>query len=73
MDGAGIISATAAADIIAGPEKSNYEPEGVPVKDINIYPVASGGWMYEVWIEARPVVVGWCHTKEAAEQEASLA
>jgi hypothetical protein len=28
--------------------------------------------MYEVWIAARPVVVGWCRTREAAEQEASL-
>jgi hypothetical protein len=42
------------------------------MKDVNIYPVKSGGWMYEVWIAMRPVVVGWCHTREAAEQEASL-
>jgi hypothetical protein len=45
---------------------------GSPVKDVNIYPVKTGGWMYEVWIQSRAVVVGWCHTREAAEHEASL-
>jgi hypothetical protein len=43
------------------------------VKQINVYPAQTGGWIYEVWIEARPVVIGWCHTREAAEQEATLA
>ena len=42
------------------------------MKDVNIYPIESGGWMYEVWIAARAVVVGWCRTREAAELEASL-
>jgi len=42
------------------------------VKDVNIYPIESGGWMYEVWIGPRAIVVGWCRTREAAEQEASL-
>ena len=42
------------------------------MKDVNIYP-ASGGWMYEVWIAARLVVIGWCRTREAAESEAALA
>jgi hypothetical protein len=42
------------------------------MKDVSVYP-AQGGWMYEVWIAARLVVVGWCHTREAAEQEALLA
>lgn len=43
------------------------------MKDVNVYPAQSGGWMYEVWIAARLVVVGWCHTREAAEYEASVA
>jgi hypothetical protein len=38
-----------------------------------LYPAQAGGWIYEVWIASRPVVVGWCHTREAALQEASLA
>jgi hypothetical protein len=37
-----------------------------------LYP-AQDGWIYEVWIASRPVVVGWCHTQEAALQEAALA
>ena len=46
--------------------------EGVTVNDVRIYPAQSGGWIYEVWIAARPVVIGWCHTREGA-LEASLA
>jgi hypothetical protein len=42
------------------------------MKDVNVYPAQSGGWIYEVWIAKRPVVVGWCHTRQAAEQQASL-
>ena len=38
-----------------------------------LYPAQGGGWIYEVWIASRPVVVGWCHTQAAALQEASLA
>ena len=44
-----------------------------PANGINIYPAESGGWMYEVWVGARPVVVGWCRTREAAEKAAALA
>jgi len=40
---------------------------------IKIYPSERGGWIYEVWIAGRPVVVGWCRTKEAAQYEATLA
>ena len=43
------------------------------VKDVKLYAAESGGWIYEVWIARRPVVIGWCHTREAAEAEASLA
>jgi hypothetical protein len=68
---AGIISATAAAAITAARKKIKTRTAEAPVK-VNIYPVKTGGWMYEVWIESRPVVVGWCHTREAAEHEASL-
>ena len=42
-------------------------------KDVSVYPGQRGGWVYEVWVAARLVVIGWCHTKEAAEQEAMLA
>lgn len=45
----------------------------MPVKDVNVYPSATGGWLYEVWVAQRPVVVGWCQTREAAEREARLA
>lgn len=38
-----------------------------------LYPAEGGGWIYEVWIASRPVVIGWCHTQAAALQEASLA
>ena len=41
--------------------------------DVRIYPAKSGGWFYEVWIAERPVVIGWCHTRETAVLEASLA
>ena len=41
--------------------------------DVRVYPAQSGGWIYEVWIAARPVVIGWCHTREGAVLEASLA
>ena len=40
---------------------------------INIYPSRSGGWIYEVWVAARLVVMGCCRTREAAVQAASLA
>jgi len=43
------------------------------MKDVNVYPAQSGGWIYEVWIAARPVIIGWCKTREAALLEASLA
>jgi hypothetical protein len=33
---------------------------------------SDGGWIYEVWIEDRPVVVGWCETRAKAEEEAAL-
>ncbi|HUP93538.1 MAG TPA: hypothetical protein VM164_01430 [Burkholderiales bacterium] len=42
------------------------------MRDVNVYPAESGGWIYEVWFGQRPVVIGWCQTREAAEQEASL-
>lgn len=42
-------------------------------RGVHIYPSRAGGWFYEVWIAARPVVIGWCRTREAAEQQAELA
>ena len=39
---------------------------------VKVYPVESGGWMYEVWVEARLVVIGWSHSREGAEHEALL-
>jgi hypothetical protein len=43
------------------------------MKGVNIYPAQTGGWMYEVWIAARLVVIGWCRTREGAEHEAAVA
>ena len=42
-------------------------------RDVSVYPALKGGWVYEVWIAARLVVIGWCRTREAAEHEAMLA
>jgi hypothetical protein len=38
----------------------------------NFYP-NERGWMWEVWIDSRLVVVGWARTRERAELEAKLA
>ena len=43
------------------------------MRDVNVYPAQAGGWIYEVWIAARPVIIGWCQTREAALLEAALA
>jgi hypothetical protein len=43
------------------------------MRDVTVYPAQTGGWIYAVWIAARPVVVGWCLTREAAEYEAAVA
>jgi hypothetical protein len=43
------------------------------VNNVHVYPAPSGGWIYEVWVAARAVVVGWCRTREAAELAASQA
>ena len=37
------------------------------MKEIKVYPAAAGGWIYEIWIAARPVVIGWCAARETAE------
>ena len=42
------------------------------MKSVRIYASASG-WMYEVWLAERLLVVGWSRTRAAAEHEASLA
>ena len=61
------------AECITGPVRDRLiEVEGL-VKDVKLYAAESGGWIYEVWIARRPVVIGWCHTREVAEAEASLA
>jgi hypothetical protein len=39
---------------------------------VKIYPARSGGWIYEVWVAARLIVIGWSRTREAAEHEALL-
>lgn len=43
------------------------------MKDVNVYPSESGGWIYEVWVAARLVVIGRCETREDALHEAALA
>ena len=40
------------------------------MNDIRIY-AARGGWLYEVWIASRLVVLGWCATRERAERQAA--
>jgi hypothetical protein len=57
---------------MAAPLRDDVTSRTLQMKDINVYPAQSGGWIYEVWIAKRPVVVGWCHTRQAAEQQASL-
>ena len=44
---------------------------GVIMRKVSIYKSA-GGWIYEVWIAARAIVIGRCETREAAEAEAAL-
>jgi hypothetical protein len=39
---------------------------------VSVYPADSGGWMYVVWINDRPVVIGWCQTRDQAEAQAAL-
>jgi hypothetical protein len=48
-------------------------PVEIHMRELKLYPAPAGGWIYEVWIAARPVVVGWCQTREAALHEANLA
>jgi hypothetical protein len=40
---------------------------------VSIYPAAGGGWIYEVWMDAKPTIVGCCATRASAEREASIA
>lgn len=40
--------------------------------EVKVRPSEEGGWIYEVWIEHRPVVIGWCETRAKAEEEAAL-
>ena len=42
------------------------------MKTISIYKSAAGGWIYEVWIATRAIVIGCCATREAAEAAARL-
>jgi hypothetical protein len=40
--------------------------------ETKIYPAQAGGWMYVVLFGQRPVVVGWCETRQQAEKAAAL-
>ena len=40
------------------------------MKRVSVYPSPRGGWLYEVWIAQRAIVVGYCVTREAAEAAA---
>ena len=42
------------------------------MKTIHIYQSAAG-WIYEIWFDGRPLVVGCSRTREKAELEAALA
>ena len=41
------------------------------MRQINVYP-AEAGWFWELWIDARVVLVGWCETRERAELNARM-
>jgi hypothetical protein len=56
--------------VVTDPNRADMQPE--PLTEVKIRPSASGGWIYEVWIQNRPVVIGWCKTREKAEGEAAL-
>ena len=43
------------------------------MRQIRVYPAMDSGWIYEVWIAARAIVIGHCATREAAEEQARLA
>jgi hypothetical protein len=42
------------------------------MKTIHIYQSAAG-WIYEIWFDGRPLVVGCSKTREKAEFEAAIA
>ena len=42
------------------------------MKKVIVYKSGAGGWIYEVWIATRAIVIGRCCTREAAESEAAL-
>lgn len=42
------------------------------MNDIRIYETSSG-WIHEVWVMGRAVIIGCCRTSEAATKEAVLA
>jgi hypothetical protein len=42
------------------------------MKTIRIYQSAAG-WIYEIWFDGRPLVVGCTKTREKAELEAAIA
>jgi hypothetical protein len=42
------------------------------MKTIRIYQSAAG-WIYEIWFDGRPLVVGCSKTREKAELEAAIA
>ena len=44
---------------------------GAIMKKVSVYKSAEG-WIYEVWIASRAIVIGRCFTREAAEAEAAL-
>jgi hypothetical protein len=66
------VSITAACIATALRDEVNKKREDASMTDVKVYAAEAGGWIYEVWIAKRPVVVGWCHTRVAAEQQASL-
>ena len=42
------------------------------MRKTNIYP-SQRGWLWEVWIDARLVIIGWSLTRERAELQARMA
>ena len=42
------------------------------MRETRVYP-SELGWLWQVWIDARLVVIGWARTRERAELQAKMA
>ena len=42
-------------------------------RSVKIYAADRGGWIYEVWLQNRVIVVGWTAERDLASRKAALA